>query len=424
MFKKILFITALLFSFINISFSQYPWAQTNIPPAGRYEDVFFLNKDTGFAASNDGYIYKTINGGQVWDSVFHSLQYIRSIEFSSSKRGFAGSLLSSANAIFMKTLDGGNTWINISNQITISNKGICGICCVDTNVTYASGAFSSPAYVIKTTDGGLSWAQIDMSAYAKRLVDIKFIDQNVGYVIGQSNIAAEGGVILKTTDGGLSWNKVFTTNNANDYIWKIQNLDNVNWFCSIQKGNMNPLNEIIKSTDGGNTWVKKTVSITSNHLQMVGFITKNKGWAGYTDVFETNDGGNTWQQLPVVPNSFNRFFPIDSTLAYISGNHIYKYEGLINSAKENHLSEYKFLDISVNPNPHTNPLKITVKALQRTAYSLSIFDSGGERVVYNIDGILEAGENKIAVDENLKTGVYYAWIIVNEGIATKKFIIE
>lgn len=420
---KLIF-TFLYFSFISNVFAQYPWSVTNISISPRYEDVHFLNKDTGFAVSGSGYIYKTINGGQNWDSVYHNNQYIRSVEFSSHKRGFAGSLLSNGGPIFMKTLDGGITWIDISSLVTISNKGICGICCIDTNVTYAVGVWGSPAYVIKTVDGGTTWNQIDMSAYASRLIDVQFIDKNIGYVIGGSNVVAEGGVILKTIDGGITWNKVHVTNNIGDYIWKIQNLDNINWFCSIQRGNMTSTNKIIKSIDGGNTWIEKDVSISSGYFQMVGFINKNKGWAGYSNLFETNDGGNSWTQLAVPLNSFNRFFRIDSTSAYISGNYIYKLDGIVNGIKENKSSDNKSLDIKVNPNPQSNPVKITVNVIKRTAFNFRVLDSNGKELIYCSNGVFESGENFIHLNKDLDKGIYYIWVMVNEGVVTKKFIVD
>ncbi len=421
---KITYSFLLIFGTIASVFGQYPWIQTNIISAPRYEDVFFLNKDTGFAASNDSYIFKTIDGGQHWDSVYHGHQYLRSIEFSSYKRGFCGGLLSSGNAIFMKTLDGGNTWADISNLITVSNKGVCGICSIDTNITYAVGVFSSPAFVIKTTDGGLNWLQTNMSAYASRLVDVKFLNKDTGYVVGTSNIIAEGGVIIKTTDGGLTWNKIFVTNTSGDYVWKIQNLDNINWFCSVQRTNINGPNQIIKSTDGGNNWGLKTVSYSADHLQMVGFINPNKGWAGFGNLFETTDGGNTWLQINGSQNSFNRFFRLDSNLAYIGGNYVYKFNDLANGIKENKTTELKFLEIKISPNPSSNPVSISIKSSKRSCYNLRVFGSEGKNIIYYCDGILERENTNIAFDHYFTKGVYYVSVIVNEGIVTKKLIIE
>jgi photosystem II stability/assembly factor-like uncharacterized protein len=69
---------------------------------------------------------------------------------------------------------------------------------------------------------------------------------------------------------------------------------------------------LIKSTDGGNTWVNKTGTIhTKGWLTSVDFVDKNHGWvvgkAGA--VFNTRDGGETWDWLSGVSYDWPEFKP-------------------------------------------------------------------------------------------------------------------
>lgn len=51
--------------------------------------------------------------------------------------------------------------------------------------------------ILKTIDGGDNWEKQE-SGTANHLVNIFFIDSSIGWVVG-------GGIILKTTNGGLTW---------------------------------------------------------------------------------------------------------------------------------------------------------------------------------------------------------------------------
>ena len=71
-----------------------PFAQSSI---GRFEDVFFVNKDTGWVVSldNPDYVFKTMDGGINWFSqALPTLPYAgcRSVEFINENIGFIASV--------------------------------------------------------------------------------------------------------------------------------------------------------------------------------------------------------------------------------------------------------------------------------------------------------------------------------------------
>lgn len=432
--KKIVLTILLILNVILIQ-AQSPWLATNTPLAGRYDDMFFVNKDTGWAVGTgpgplpyNGLLIHTTDGGANWSTQQTFSCYVRSVEFSSPKRGFLGGLGPGQN-FFFKTLDGGNTWTDISSVVTNTNsKGICGICSIDTNVTYAVGVYASPAYVIKTVDGGNTWVNIDMSSYASRLIDVQFTDANNGYVTGQSNISSEGAVILKTTDGGVSWVKVFTSNSAGDYLWKIQNLDGVHWFGSIQKPFVQGWNRIVKSVDSGNNWSFKNVDSIQwgDRFQVVGFIDSLIGWAGGSYLYQTHDGGNNWALVDSTDSQFDRFQRINSGLADVTGQKVYKLQdGWVGIKEQNKATRSSVLpELKIFPNPVKNNFTIELFLPVRTMYNLRIISVAGNTVVWDEVGQKEiAGKYEFKINQKLVAGEYFVYVMTNEGATSKKLII-
>ena len=115
----------------------------------RFDDVFFLNDNLGWAAN--GYfaaVYKTTDGGLTWieqlnNTILGSNHYFRNIEFLDENIGFLGTL----NGKFYKTVDGGDNWTEVS--IVPNPPAICGIDVVGTSTIYGCGAFFEPAHIIK-----------------------------------------------------------------------------------------------------------------------------------------------------------------------------------------------------------------------------------------------------------------------------------
>ena len=81
--KTRLLLIVLLLSNLSL-FAQPAWHEV-LPTSngGRYDDVFFLNENLGWAAGSGGFVYKTENGGANWQIQLHlSGVYIRNIVFS------------------------------------------------------------------------------------------------------------------------------------------------------------------------------------------------------------------------------------------------------------------------------------------------------------------------------------------------------
>ncbi len=414
--KKLIPIFLLLLS-TNV-FAQ--WKKLNIPNSGRYDDLFFINDSVGWAAGGpSGNIFKTSDAGQTWQLKATGLKYLRSIEFINDAVGFCGSLDSS----FYKTTDGGNTWTDIANEITPKPSGICGLSAPTKNVIYGCGIWSSPAYVIKSTDTGKTWTSIDLSAYANSLVEVHFINADTGFVSGMASPITKGGVILYTENGGLTWTVKYESQRAQDYVWKIQSPDGKHYYASIESFPTSGNVRMVLSTDSGKTWVTKIVKNTYTYIQTIGFIDSLKGWTGGSSVlYETRDGGTTWSTI-TVGASYNRFVKINDSTAYLTGEHVYKYSGdsVLSTIKNIRADDIHSLQVS--PNPVKDFLNIEINIKNKTNCKLLLVNNEGKTLESIYDGQLMPDKYKYAIDmHKLPQDIYYVILKTNEGLLYKSVL--
>lgn len=419
--RSIILSFILLFSALA-SRAQTGWSVLNIPNAGRYDDIFFISDSVGWAAGGStGWIRKTVNGGQTWTLQFTSPYYLRSIEFIDANNGFAGSL----NGQLYRTTNGGLAWTDISPGISPAPDGICGLSAPTANTIYGCGLWAGPAYIIKSANGGDDWTYTDMSTYASRLVDIHFTTPDTGFATGTANPASNGGVILYTTNGGTSWTTMHTTQALTDIVWKIQRLDAAHWFASIYSEPTNDDTRMLRSIDGGMTWTQLTVSDDYTYIETIGFMDPLHGWTGGEGtLWKTTDGGVTWENIDVGYN-YNRFFKVNDSTAYLSGQRIYKYEGDISTSvalAEERTTAHR---LSVRPNPSDGHITINVSLDNATIADLSIHNSTGITVESLMHRRAEKGEYNFTSTLTPSTGgVFFVVLKTNEGMLYEKVVVE
>lgn len=91
--------------------------------------------------------------------------------------------------------------------------------------------------ILKTIDGGDTWVQ-KPSGITQNLNKIQFLTPQIGYAMG-------GWEFLKTIDGGESWNLIDTGSDCSPHIFSCVNEDLVFIGCG---------DKLVKSYDGGNNW--------------------------------------------------------------------------------------------------------------------------------------------------------------------------
>lgn len=149
--------------------------------------------------------------------------------------------------------------------------------------------------ISKSSDRGNSWSIILDDAMSAWLKDVSFANSLTGYTVGWT------GKILKSTDGGNSWMPKPASGNVRNRHF------NGVFFITDQLGyvvggnrSMDSIQTILKTTDGGNTWIVQRDNL-GRWLNSVFFTDVNNGIVVGDKgvILKTSDGGSTWNTITV-----------------------------------------------------------------------------------------------------------------------------
>jgi photosystem II stability/assembly factor-like uncharacterized protein len=306
------------------------WTLVHARPAvGKYEDLAFPDSLHGWVVSASGTIIATIDGGETWTVQASGLGRLRSIDFLDSKHGFAGTV----TGTLYTTTDGGTTWTDITSTLPRPAKGFCGITHVGKRVHIVGRYTGGAADYFYSPDAGKTWQASDLTALADGLVDVNFLNNDVGFIGGMGKAKADGqpgsAIILKTTDGGKKWRVVFEHDGGRGFAWKLFPVSNKMIYAGLQS--QDGIYRVAKTTDAGDHWETLTV-VTGRPMgpaiQGIGFVDANTGWVGgfFAGMYGTTDGGRTWSAVPVVDAVINRYEKAGSTLFTAGSRGILRYD--------------------------------------------------------------------------------------------------
>lgn len=164
--------------------------------------------------------------------------------------------------------------------------------------------------ILESNDFGTSWQQQEQDLTVRDLRGVFFIDPSVGCVVGRSR------TILRTTNGGQDWALVDPPEILPGLVYDLLSVHFTDYYNGIAVGKTVAANAygpgfgiVIRTTDGGQTWVESSLPWDSRGLYDVDFISSAKGLAvggtyrtwspspDYTfwgDLLRTSDGGVTW----------------------------------------------------------------------------------------------------------------------------------
>ena len=169
---------------------------------------------------------------------------------------------------------------------------------LDANIVLAGlapgGSFGGTLY--RSSDGGNTWSEVP-ALDGTSVFDIEFAPDGTTYIATQDSVR-------KSTDGGLSWATLNLGIGANDQVFDVA-IDpsdpSILWAGVADAAGSQPVNAM-RSTDGGGTWADRTpphapmsgrgIAVDPNDSNTV--IAVFGGDFGGGEAWVTTDGGDSW----------------------------------------------------------------------------------------------------------------------------------
>ncbi|MBI3135471.1 MAG: T9SS type A sorting domain-containing protein [Bacteroidetes bacterium] len=358
-----------LFSFGALQASSQQWWPQNSMSQNDFNTIYAASSSTVYmyGDSSDifgGFVYgsqfKTVTQGSDWSflSMGSPVYLSKGSFFVSTAIGYlAGENAMSGNGFILKTINGGNTWV----ESTPFPERFEDIKFVTPTIGYACGRND---YVVRTTDGGTSWVDISAST-GDHLRGVHFTTPANGYIAGRA------GNIAHSSDSGNTWvNQTSNTPEDLESIWFIN--DSTGW--AVGKAGA-----IVFTNDWGLNWNVQT-SNTPEDLFDVEFVNDTMGWAVGTagTVIKTIDAGVTWApETSGTPEDIFSITMINEELGWFCGaaGVVFVY-GIAPPPPPNGLTENSDnLNVAVSPNPFVE--NVTVYLPVNGTYSFTLTDIEG-----------------------------------------------
>jgi len=218
---------------------------------------------------------------------------------------------------FAKTADGGNTWTGGTIPMGVEPYA-SNLCPINANTAWASGLdVDYLNYVLKTTDGGLTWTTELQDGFQHPSSYVNFVhfwDTQNGLAVGDPTPSATDPnpfyEIYTTTDGGINWTRVPSANiPAPDNDFGVTPLYEVRgdyvWFLTID-GTAYIGHRLFRSKDRGLHW--EELPGAEDKINLFSFADSQHGLGAKrisqttVKLIYTEDGGDTWTDLPDLPS--------------------------------------------------------------------------------------------------------------------------
>ena len=305
-------------------------------------DMYVIGGDDGTKNLND--VWKSSNGGQTWSKVntgttgantLFSARYAHSsVAIGSDIYVIGGYDETNYFNDVWKSTNGGQTWTQVATGSTGANtlfsaRQFSSLVAVGSDMYVIGGEDGTQNLndVWKSTNGGQTWTQVATgSTGANTLFSARAGHSSVAigsdiYVIGGFSGLRNLNDVWKSTNGGQTWTKVATGSTGANTLFPARNShssvaigSDIYVIGGFRGGTIN-LNDVWKSTNGGQTWSKvntgttgantlfsarsahSSVAIGSNIYVIGGDNTTNY----FNDVWKSTDGGVTWENVHDTP---------------------------------------------------------------------------------------------------------------------------
>jgi photosystem II stability/assembly factor-like uncharacterized protein len=315
------YIKPALLLFICLLLSQSAsagWSKQRVNSFAWFQGIYFLNEKKGWITGGNGTIMTTEDGGDTWKKMASgTADTIREVYFSDEQNGWLlcerdrYNMGTKAPSYLLKTTDGGAHWINI--ELGNGSPALVSIFFGKDKKGWAVGESGA---VFSMTDNGDVWRKrVAPTVYA--VFDGAFSSEYNGCLVGG------GGTILFTEDGGQLWNVATVFGQSETKLNAVFFADKRNGWTVGSQG------KIFNTTNGGKSWRPQTSAVKTD-LHDVYFSSASDGWAVGENgtLLRTQSGGKVWANVPSgVPHRLERvsFISRDRGFAIGFGGTVLRY---------------------------------------------------------------------------------------------------
>ncbi|MDA7861534.1 YCF48-related protein [bacterium] len=267
-------------------------------------DVFFLNTRLGWAVGAQGTIVRTSDGGETW------IQISQRINLSVSNLSLDQKLRNMRQGIQTRATGRANG--QSINPISCRFESVF---FADEKNGWIAGGYSVPyinrskAIVMRTRDGGITWNSVE-HLVAPRFQQIRFTDALNGWAVGEAGNLFQSGIFY-TSDGGQSWS---SQTSKKIHSWLAVERTNDGLVTINEAGQLGTLrpNQYEQSV---------VISEKIPTLSQVRMVNNESGWAvGESGtLLNTTNGGKSWTQINLPPGASE----IDLETISVVGNQIW-----------------------------------------------------------------------------------------------------
>lgn len=214
-----------------------------------------------------------------------------------------------------------------------------------------TGVISGYDKIYRTVDSGNTWSAVwAIKSFGYKYGEIKStnLKDSTGYAIGigrntNNHVTGFDHFLLKSTNYGLTWDTIKTFKHELSALYF---LNQDTGFVGIQSSSI----ILLKTTDGGQTWVETDAELPYYVVNSIHFPSRNVGYTvgepiGYIPesppsffISKTTDGGSTWETFDTIGLPLYSIYFTNDTTGYVSGSKrlIMKTEGKIDELPEDY----------------------------------------------------------------------------------------
>ncbi|MES2593572.1 MAG: YCF48-related protein [Bacteroidota bacterium] len=299
---KLFILSVTIFSFFTSQLKSQSWNTLSSGTTNTLIGVSVVNNTICYVSGGAGILLKTTDGGTSWtQQTSGTTQDLYSIKFTDANNGYAVG----NNGAAIKTTNGGTTWTNMTTP-PITGISFRYVYFINATTGYITGGVpaNTTGTILKTTDAGVTWTTLNTNgASTGSIYSVFFTSATVGYANDYD------GNIIKTTNAGVTWT-VFTTGTSNNFNGRMCFADSSHGFVTGMNGLM------YKTVNAGTSWSAAS-SGTSDPLTGLDFYDSNNGYAvggnagaNTSKMIRTTDGGATWLPVTLDPGT-HRLYSIN-----------------------------------------------------------------------------------------------------------------